>query len=59
MSHLTIFEGDVVRVNAGPFTSWRGVVEEVDEAHSRVKVVVTFFGRVTPVELDFGQVEKT
>jgi len=58
VSGLTIVEGDIVRVNDGPFTSFRGVVEEVDETRSRVKVVVTIYGRVTPVELEFGQVEK-
>ncbi len=49
----------MVRVNAGPFRSYRGVVEEVDETRSRVKGVVTIFGRDATVELDFGQVEKT
>ena len=58
MSGLMVFEGDIVRVNAGPLSSFRGVVEEVDEARSRVKVAVTIYGRVTPVELEFGQVEK-
>ena len=54
----TLVEGDAVRVIAGPFASFYGVVEDVDEVHSRVKVAVTVFGRVTPVELDFDQVEK-
>ena len=50
--------GQTVRITAGPFTDFMGTVGEVDPDRSRIRVLVSFFGRETPVELDFLQVEK-
>ena len=54
-----LFEvGEAVRVKEGPFTDFTGVDEEVNYDKNKIRVAVTIFGRATPVELDFGQVEK-
>ena len=55
---IDLFIGDSVKVKEGPFAEFAGTIEELDKAKGKLKVLVNMFGRDTPVELDFDQVEK-
>ena len=50
--------GDTVKINSGPFSDFTGMIEQVNPEKSKVRVMVSIFGRPTPVELDFLQIEK-
>jgi transcriptional antiterminator NusG len=55
---MSLSVGDAVRINDGPFSDFRGAVDEINREKGTVKVLVSFFGREVPVELDFLQVER-
>ena len=56
--HIGLSKGETVRITEGPFVDFIGSINDVDEAKGKVRVLVSFFGRETPVELDFLQVER-